>query len=55
MKKFLLTLSLVLGCTAAFAQYQVKGVVEDALGPVIGATVMEQGTANGTHIPVTSI
>ncbi|MBQ9652988.1 MAG: TonB-dependent receptor [Bacteroidales bacterium] len=48
MKKFLLTLSLVLGCTAAFAQYQVKGVVEDALGPVIGATVMEQGTANGT-------
>ena len=48
MKKFLLTLSLALGCTAAFAQYQVKGVVEDALGPVIGATVMEQGTANGT-------
>jgi iron complex outermembrane receptor protein len=33
-----------------FAQggYQVKGVVVDAMGPVIGATVMEQGTTNGT-------
>ena len=28
--------------------YTVKGVVEDQLGPVIGATVMEQGTQNGT-------
>ena len=27
--------------------YQVKGVVVDAMGPVIGATVMEQGTSNG--------
>ena len=36
--------------TAVFAQggYQVKGVVTDALGPVIGATVIEQGTPNGT-------
>ena len=36
--------------TAVFAQggYQVKGVVTDALGPVIGATVIEQGTTNGT-------
>ena len=36
--------------TTVFAQggYQVKGVVVDALGPVIGATVMEQGTTNGT-------
>ncbi|MBS7290517.1 MAG: TonB-dependent receptor [Bacteroidales bacterium] len=34
----------------AFAQraYQVKGVVNDAMGPVIGATVMEKGTTNGT-------
>jgi len=33
----------------AFAQggYQVKGVVEDAMGPVIGATVLEAGTSNG--------
>ena len=28
--------------------YQVKGVVIDALGPVVGATVMEQGTTVGT-------
>lgn len=28
--------------------YQVKGTVVDAAGPVIGATVMEQGTTNGT-------
>ena len=27
--------------------YQVKGVVVDDMGPVIGATVMEQGTTNG--------
>ncbi|MBR5108452.1 MAG: SusC/RagA family TonB-linked outer membrane protein [Bacteroidales bacterium] len=33
-----------------FAQgaYQVKGVVVDAQGPVIGATVLQQGTMNGT-------
>lgn len=33
-----------------FAQdgYQIKGEVVDAMGPVIGATVMEQGTTNGT-------
>ncbi len=32
-----------------FAQsgYEVKGSVADVLGPVIGATVMEQGTTNG--------
>ena len=37
-------------CTAALAQggYGVSGTVEDQLGPVIGATVMEQGTVNGT-------
>ncbi|MBQ6762971.1 MAG: SusC/RagA family TonB-linked outer membrane protein [Bacteroidales bacterium] len=28
--------------------YLVKGVVVDAQGPVIGATVLEQGTSNGT-------
>ena len=28
--------------------YQVKGVVVDAQGPVIGATVLEKGTSNGT-------
>ena len=44
--------SLVLSCimgVSVFAQggYEVKGVVVDAIGPVIGATVIEQGTANG--------
>ncbi len=36
--------------TSVFAQggYQVKGVVTDAMGPVIGATIIEQGTTNGT-------
>ena len=36
--------------TSVFAQggYQVKGVVTDAMGPVIGATVIEVGTSNGT-------
>lgn len=48
MKRLLITLSLMLAGVTAFAQYQVKGVVEDALGPVIGATVMEAGTQNGT-------
>ncbi len=32
---------------AAQAGYEVKGTVVDALGPVIGATVLEQGTNNG--------
>ena len=45
--------SFVLSCIMAasvFAQggYEVKGVVVDAIGPVIGATVIEQGTTNGT-------
>ena len=45
--------SLVLSCimgVSVFAQggYEVKGVVVDAIGPVIGATVIEQGTTNGT-------
>ena len=36
--------------TSVFAQggYQIKGVVVDAQGPVIGVTVMEQGTSTGT-------
>ena len=37
-------------CATVFAQggYQVKGVVVDAMGPVIGAAVVQQGTTNGT-------
>lgn len=50
MKKLLTLLGLFLFAPAAFAQggYEVKGVVVDALGPVIGATVLEAGTFNGT-------
>ena len=28
--------------------YEIKGVVSDEVGPVIGATILEQGTTNGT-------
>jgi len=36
--------------TPVFAQggYQVRGAIVDAYGPVIGATVLEKGTTNGT-------
>ena len=42
-------LSCIMGASV-FAQggYEVKGVVVDAIGPIIGATVIEQGTTNGT-------
>lgn len=30
------------------AKHTVKGVVEDALGPIAGANVVEKGTTNGT-------
>ena len=41
---------LLVAAGMVFAQgaYQVKGVVVDAQGPVIGATVLQQGTMNGT-------
>ena len=47
-----LFVALVLSCTLAapvFAQggYEVKGVIVDQAGPVIGATVLEKGTTNG--------
>ena len=51
MKRILTATAVLLAaCATVFAQggYQVKGVVVDAMGPVIGATVMEQGTTNGT-------
>lgn len=50
MKRILTAIAVLLAaCVTVFAQgkYQVKGVVEDALGPVIGATVLEVGTTNG--------
>ena len=44
------TLVSLLGGASLSAQggYEVKGVVNDAMGPVIGATVLESGTTNGT-------
>ena len=39
----------ILGAAQVFAQggYEVKGVVVDQVGPIIGATVIEKGTTNG--------
>ena len=51
MKRILTAIAVLLAaCATVFAQggYQVKGVVVDAQGPVIGATVLQQGTNNGT-------
>ena len=49
MKKLLLLfIALLVGVLAYGQAYQVKGVVQDDLGPVIGATVIEAGTMNGT-------
>ena len=51
MKRILSALTLLLlaaGLVSAQGGYLVKGVVEDAMGPVIGATVLQQGTTNGT-------
>lgn len=39
----------LLSLSTAWAQYTVKGQVVDAIGPVIGAAVLEQGTLNGTE------
>ena len=44
-----LLLCAVMGASvSAQGGYEVKGVVVDAIGPVIGATVIEQGTSTGT-------
>ena len=47
---------MVLSVTAAFAQYTAKGVVVDSRGEtVIGATVIQVGTVNGTRQVWTAI
>ena len=52
--KRIMTILAAAAVSAAFSanvaaqSYEVKGVIEDSLGPVIGATVLEQGTTNGT-------
>ena len=47
-KRFLLSFLTLLSCTIMYAQSEISGTVTDAMGPVIGATVMEKGTSNGT-------
>ena len=48
--KCALLVILMTGGAFAYAQggYGVSGSVEDALGPIVGATVVEEGTSNGT-------
>ena len=49
LKKLFLSLTLLLMSTIMYAQTEVSGTVVDAHGEtVIGATVMEKGTTNGT-------
>ena len=47
-KRFLLSILILMLCTIMYAQQEISGTVTDAMGPVIGATVMEKGTSNGT-------
>ena len=49
LKRFLLSFMLMLTCTILYAQTEITGTVVDETGEtVIGATVMEKGTTNGT-------
>ncbi|MBQ2674410.1 MAG: TonB-dependent receptor [Prevotella sp.] len=47
-KRILLSFLMLLTCIIMYAQQEITGTVTDAMGPVIGATVMEKGTTNGT-------
>ncbi len=47
-KRFLLSFLTLLLSTIMYAQQEITGTVTDSFGPVIGATVMEKGTTNGT-------
>ena len=50
MKRILTAIAVLFAaCATVFAQggYPVKGVVVDAIGPVVGASVIEKGTSNG--------
>ena len=46
-KRFILSFLSLLLSIAMYAQEEITGTVTDAMGPVIGATVMEKGTTNG--------
>ena len=47
-KRITLSFLSLLLCTIMYAQQEITGTVTDDMGPVIGATVMEKGTSNGT-------
>ena len=47
-KRLILSFLALLLCTIMYAQQEITGTVSDDMGPVIGATVMEKGTTNGT-------
>ena len=47
-KRFILSFLLLTASIIMYAQQEITGTVTDAMGPVIGATVMEKGTTNGT-------
>ena len=48
-KRFLLSFLTLMLCTVMYAQVEISGTVADVLGePVLGATVKEKGTSNGT-------
>ena len=46
-KVFASLIALLLSVTM-FAQNQITGVIKDNIGPLVGASVFEQGTKNGT-------
>ena len=46
-KRLLLSFLVLLLSTIMYAQQEITGTVTDAMGPVIGAMVMEKGTTNG--------
>ena len=49
LKKLILSFALLFASTIMYAQTEISGTVVDATGEtVIGATVMEKGTSNGT-------
>ena len=43
-----MSMTLIFASTLLYAQTEITGSVEDDMGPIIGATVMEKGTSNGT-------
>ena len=46
--RFFLTLALSLAGISAWAQMGVKGTVSDSYGPMVGVSIIEKGTSNGT-------